>query len=117
MAFWCYGKDGFCDKNMLRSELCVYFDGKGGEEREINENQTDAASDAPQWISVKNRLPKDKRNVLTINGHGEIKIMCLWSKRGELWTWIYQERFVHYNDITHWMPLPEPPKEAEDANR
>lgn len=70
-----------------------------------------------KWISVKNRLPKDQRNVLTINGHGEINIMCLWSKRGELWTWIYHERFVHYNDITHWMPLPEPPKEAEDANR
>lgn len=63
------------------------------------------------WISVKDRLPEDQRSVLTLNGHGKIKIMCLWSKRGELWTWIYQERFVHYNDITHWMPLPEPPKE------
>lgn len=110
MAFWCYGKNSFCDKNS-QCDGCEYFDGSGGEERKVLENRNDAVNDTPRWISVKDRLPKDQRSVLTINGHGEIKIMGLWSKRGELWTWLYQERFTHYNDITHWRPLPEPPKE------
>lgn len=65
----------------------------------------------PKWISVEERLPEDQRSVLTVNGHGEIRIMGLWSKRGDAWTWVHNDRMMHYNDITHWMPLPEPPKE------
>ena len=65
----------------------------------------------PKWISVEERLPEDQRSVLTVNGHGEIRIMGLWSKRGDEWTWVHNDRMMHYNDITHWMPLPEPPKE------
>ena len=67
----------------------------------------------PKWISVKERLPEDQRSVLTVNGHGEIRIMGLWSKRGDEWTWVHNDRMMHYNDITHWMPLPEPPKEDD----
>lgn len=64
-----------------------------------------------EWISVEERLPEDQRSVLTVNGHGEIRIMGLWSKRGDEWTWVHNNRMMHYNDITHWLPLPEPPKE------
>lgn len=67
----------------------------------------------PKWISVVERLPEDERSVLTVNGHGEIRIMGLWSKRGDEWTWLHNGRMMHYNDITHWMPLPEPPKEED----
>lgn len=69
----------------------------------------------PKWISVEYRLPEDQRSVLTVNGHGEIRIMGLWSKRGDEWTWVHNDRMMHYNDITHWMPLPEPPKEDDHA--
>ena len=66
-----------------------------------------------EWISVKERLPEDQRSLLTVNGHGEIRIMGLWSKRGDEWTWVHNGRMMHYNDITHWMPLPKPPEEDE----
>ena len=66
----------------------------------------------PKWISVKDRLPEDQRSVLTVNGHGEIRIMGLWSKRGDEWIWEHNDRMMNYNDITHWMPLTEPPKES-----
>ena len=64
-----------------------------------------------KWISVEERLPEDQRNVLTVNGHGNIGIMGFWGMRGARLTWLHLGRLMHYNDITHWMPLPEPPKE------
>ena len=70
-----------------------------------------AVASMPRWISVEERLPEDQKNILTVNGHREIRVMALWHKHGDSWTWILNERFRHFNDITHWMPLPEPPKE------
>ena len=64
----------------------------------------------PHWISVEERTPEDQRAILTANGHGLIRIMALWSKHGDVWMWLDNGHFKHYNDITHWMPLPEPPK-------
>jgi hypothetical protein len=49
---------------------------------------------APKWISVKERLPEDGIEVLFYSPKTEIN--CC---------------FV--GDVTHWMPLPEPPKEKE----
>lgn len=69
-----------------------------------------------EWISVKDRLPRDiGKSVLVVNGHGKISIYALWKREyGNRWTWIDSTgRFNHVNDITHWMPLPELPKEDE----
>lgn len=69
---------------------------------------------APKWISVKDRLPPDQgKKVLVVNGHEYISVLALWKKEyGNKWTWIDERgHFKHTNDITHWMPLPEPPKE------
>lgn len=67
---------------------------------------------APKWISVNDRLPADSKKILVVNGHGYISISALWRKDGSKWTWIDSAgHFNHVNDITHWMPLPEPPKE------
>jgi uncharacterized low-complexity protein len=69
-----------------------------------------------EWISVKDRLPPDQgKKVLVANGHGYISVFALWKKEyGNKWTWIDEQgHFKHTNDITHWMPLPEPPKEGD----
>lgn len=64
----------------------------------------------PQWISVKDRLPKYENPVLA--GNAELCFVnTAWyhvaTKRWELPSGIFCE-------VTHWMPLPEPPKgEAE----
>ena len=70
-----------------------------------------------EWISVKDRLPEDCKKILVVNGRGYISISSLWRKDGSKWTWVDSAgHFNHVNDITHWMPLPEPPKEdAQDA--
>lgn len=61
-----------------------------------------------EWVSVKEKLPKIGQRVLVyqkdgVHGGNSIDIeyrMCedFWSEQG-----------IH-SDITHWMPLPTPPK-------
>jgi len=62
-----------------------------------------------EWISVKDRLPeKNKDNswarVLTINTHGFQETLYFDSEYKRFTTQPWQP------DVTHWMPLPEPPK-------
>lgn len=56
-----------------------------------------------EWISVKDRLPDEEVNVLIFNGY--IKKTCLLNGEWLLNSKLQQEK------TTHWMPLPEPPKE------
>ena len=63
----------------------------------------------PQWISVEERLPDVAEKVLTYNGDfvSENWLCTVASKVGRVNVWAYSEGFV-----THWMPLPAPPKEG-----
>lgn len=72
------------------------------------------------WISVKDRLP-EKDGLYLVYGMSEamrellpdcVPIwLCYWRRKYEGWYDI--EMCRGYDFITHWMPLPEPPKEAE----
>lgn len=77
------------------------------------------------WISVKERLPEEGQQVLVIShGWGEHLVYVGEYKRVEsetswltgittqasswlLWGWSYLKK----PQVTHWMPLPETPKE------
>ena len=57
------------------------------------------------WISVKDRLPEEKQRVI---------VRC--SKVGTTVGWILWGKWMTdlgrgCSDVTHWMPLPKPPKE------
>ena len=90
---------------------CETFDNAGNHSRDALSYINQLEARVPKWISVEDRLPEDQRSVLTVNGHGEIRVMGLWSKCGDEWTWVHNYRTMHYNDITHWMPIPEMSKE------
>jgi hypothetical protein len=73
-----------------------------------------------RWISVEERLPEDNQNVIVfvqhpISGHHWLQIAHMLRAMGmdecqdDEW-WIDSTGEVVYY-ITHWMPLPEPPKE------
>lgn len=74
------------------------------------------------WVSVKDRLPNCNGIYLVWRPHyygGEIgePVVCYFDGQN---TWhdsygVDFERILHPDDITHWMPLPEPPKEVENA--
>jgi hypothetical protein len=67
-----------------------------------------------EWISVKDRLPDEYEPVLVYDpdvGHGQCVMYACWSVDG----WKTEFDFDHHEDhgITHWMPLPTPPKEEK----
>lgn len=85
---------------------------------------------AQEWISVKDRMPNDRQKVLVFQNKTEYRItyidICRYSKNlsdvdafdfaGILHDgfYSYDPEYGYYEvcGVTHWMPLPEPPKEA-----
>ena len=57
----------------------------------------------PRWISVKERMPEDGKNVLAYEGGGFYFLD--WCCDGE---WVVASESTAV--VTHWMPLPEPPE-------
>ena len=71
----------------------------------------------PGWISVKDRLPDQYGEYLAVVS-GEVMEVTFYQpiryyKDGRKWSTCNAEGFEWLNDgdVTHWMPLPEPPKE------
>ncbi len=65
-----------------------------------------------EWISVEDRLPEEGHEVLgayLLEDSEHCQSVLLFA-RGEFMT-EYDGEF--YGIVTHWMPLPEPPKEAK----
>ena len=78
-----------------------------------------------EWISVKDRLPEEDGNYLVCHWFMKTPIisLCGFAKDGEevdeydlkwqknVWyDYCSEYGYVAINDITHWMPLPQPPK-------
>lgn len=66
-----------------------------------------------KWIPVTERLPNKYRHVLAYVPTMKLKrsqAVCeAWLGEGEIW---HSSTIpVYQNNVTHWMPLPEPPKE------
>ena len=61
-----------------------------------------------EWINVKDRLPEDENHVLALTetAKGRKNIVRAYYCQS-LHTWAAGMN----NNVTHWMPLPEPPKE------
>ena len=62
------------------------------------------------WISCSERMPEELDDVLVTDGeHVEVK---WWN--GHIWDcWAPRNSDISYKDVTHWMPLPEPPQEVK----
>lgn len=62
---------------------------------------------ASKWISVKDRLPKAGEDVIAYLGEGIFEI-CWMLKDG---VWETRDSYLDTDAVTHWMALPELPKE------
>ena len=64
----------------------------------------------PAWVPVTKRLPEPDTNVLVKSG----SFVSVWSLReGDVY---WEDEYSYFHDmceVTHWMPLPEPPKEEK----
>ena len=70
----------------------------------------DAVDEMPRWISVKERLPEERLcvSVYIQEDGGAYWIETAFRRDGK---WRIQGEYVIDRNITHWMHLPEPPKE------
>lgn len=85
-------------------------------------DKQDSRSEASKWISVEDRLPKeDKYNlsdeVLCLTSkfgrRGNLECYQLLSTENGIWYDKLDRKFEDNPDfwyVTHWMPLPQPPK-------
>ena len=68
---------------------------------------------ARQWISVEDRLPSAEVDVLVLtrSKSGSVNV-----DKGYFYFAAGLGRFMHRGraEVSHWMPLPEPPKEVEE---
>lgn len=85
---------------------------ESGESFEYNEGliaAMNAVVDMPsaqEWIPITKRLPERRKWVLCQCCGGIVEVM-----RWENNEWYHDTHHVYFSDfVTHWMPLPEPPK-------
>lgn len=64
-----------------------------------------------EWISVKDRLPGNFETVLALRKDGAMFVgrYTPW-QHWEIWTARKSTKVITIT-VTHWMPLPEPPRE------
>lgn len=69
-----------------------------------------------RWISVDDMLPEVGVRVLAYSTYGIYPMMLGEIRSRQYW---YDDDWDVYRseEVTHWMPLPKPPKEVEDAVR
>ena len=68
----------------------------------------------PKWIPVTERLPENWTSVIVHRKDGGIFIWEYFNTSPTDECWIDDSMNVYsFYDVTHWMPLPEPPEEGE----
>ena len=68
----------------------------------------------PKWVSVEDRLPECRKDVLLLHKNEWQATACLVDGEylgieQEYMFLLNDENGLYLQDVTHWMPLPEPP--------
>ena len=75
--------------------------------------------DEPKWIPCAERMPEDKVPVLFVwrSQNGNVSVLHGWHfeirSLGSAWHQSGMGMHRPDNEVTHWMPLPEPPKDGD----
>ena len=64
----------------------------------------------PKWIPVSERLPNLYETVIVCDVREQYVGAWMYYGNGD---WLHDDKLFGAEEITHWMPLPEPPKEGE----
>lgn len=62
-----------------------------------------------EWVDVKDRLPEESgMYIVTANdGHAQRVSFVQWQKKNRMWNLTGARSYWR---VTHWMPMPQPPK-------
>lgn len=90
-------------------------------------NEQKAVKAEPRWISVKERLPETEGDYLVCSEFADIRSLKIMTfalnlesvdeycfageKRPGWWDFDGETGNYEWSHVTHWMPMPEPPKE------
>lgn len=69
-----------------------------------------------QWVSVVERLPETNKNYIAATDNNHViyaKYVKTIVRKKDVLRWEWYNRICPWN-ITHWMPLPTPPKDGAD---
>ncbi len=65
-----------------------------------------------EWISVKDRLPEEDSKILVFEGYGIFLASYEFNEyQKKMFFYEYSTGKMFWDHVTHWMPLPELPKE------
>lgn len=80
------------------------------EDEYIADTLLDNGVTVQEWVSVKDRLPEESgMYIVTANdGHAQRVSFVLWQKRNRMWNLTGARSYWR---VTHWQPMPQPPKE------
>lgn len=67
----------------------------------------DGLADKNEWISVKEKLPKNMKDVLVWTKYSST-VVCFFDKNEGVW--IYSNGVYEKDDVTHWKPISPPSK-------
>lgn len=77
----------------------------------VNNANTLKLTCSNNWISVKDRLPEDDKDVLVYNSRSKEIIMASYNSNYDEWDNLYNYYdYLPVDEITYWQPLPELPK-------
>ena len=106
-----------CDEGYACKRIeCPYDDGKclcNGSRCMMDARKDSLAyihqleAQAPKWISVEERLPEKEGKYIVCTAKGSVYCTKFSTRHGPCF---HTDMYTH---ITHWMPLPEPPKEEQ----
>ena len=97
------------DADALLDAYDVAHKGPPGGARKLIEN----APTVCEWISVKDRLPEEDKEVLAYNG-AYVFIAAYTTNPTKYWYTISRSAM---RTVTYWMPIPEPPEELLDDTK
>ena len=75
----------------------------------------DSGVTVQEWISVKDRLPITNVGVLVYTPRLKNIFEVFYKLDGKWEIFSYRGGEILNDEVTHWMPLPEPPKEDDDG--
>ena len=130
------------DADLVVSKLQAVLDGKANKKESTayfafrafidlidTEPTIDPATLAPKWVSVKERLPTTKEMVLVLFENGDIMNATYEGNIDDVSQFgtyrryydfdtldFLDSKWISYEGITHWMPLPEPPKPKRNTS-
>lgn len=74
--------------------------------------QLENAQTVNRWIPCSERLPEKHVEVLAYSPYWGKIVVAMWG--GEFWLEQWTDDDLEQSEITHWMPLPEPPEGGAD---